>query len=372
MKKICIVFFSLLLFCSCSEINDNSFALRASLEQQEVSISDLFGDLEVIPLETNDSCLLIWPDKVLYNEGCYEVFDGKHPGLFIFDKDGRYVRKVGRKGDGPGEYTEIYDVIHDSRNGNICMLSPFGEIFVYGADGKFQKRMKLPQKLNYLSIEDFDNFFITWTLLGDKGDKGISLIDKESMLCVKEYWEGNRNLYSLYPRAFHKYKDEIYFFRPFGREVYHIDKDTMSIAYQWDLGRDNYSVEDFGISQTDSKGSQEDKLLIQYLRNSTIPYIINQQVQTKKYYYAGLVFGFTPQGRCCLFYRKSDGKSFFFQETVEGLRLNPLFFNDEFVLCLANNADINGYKKVLNEVEAAKLRDRQEDDNPVLIKCYFK
>lgn len=370
MKKILIVFFSF--FCSCSGTTDNRLTFKASLEQQKVSIRDLFDKLEVIPLETNDSCLLIWPDKVLYHDGYYEIFDEKHPALFVFDKNGRFVRTVGRKGDGPEEYTEIYDAIHDSRNGDICMLSPFGEIFVYSADGKFQRRLRLPQKMNYQAFEDFGDFFVTWTLPGDRGDKGISLIDKESMLCMKEYWEGNRNLYGLYPKAFHKYKDELYFFRPFGREVYCIDKDSMSVSYQWDFGKDNYAVEDFGISQTDSKGGQESNQLIQYLRDSTIPYIFNQQTQTDKYCYAGIVFGLTPSGRCHLFYRKSDGKTFFFRETVEGIRLMPLFFNDEFMLCLANSADFEGYKKALDETEIAKLESRQEDDNPVLIKCYYK
>lgn len=231
--------------------------------------------------------------------------------------------------------------------------------------------MKLPQKLNYWSFEDFGDFFITWTLPGDKGDKGISLIDKESMLCVKEYWEGNRNLYFLYPRAFHKYKDELYFFRPFGREVYRIDKDSMEIAYLWDFGKDNYSVEDFGVSKTDSKGGQESDMILQYLRDSTIPYVVEKQEQTDKYYYAGLVFGFTPQGSARLFYRKSDGKNFFFRKTVEGIQFYPLFFNNDFVLCLASNAELDAYKKVLNETERDKLKDRKEDDNPVLIKCYF-
>lgn len=370
MKKILLVFFSFL--CSCSEVSENRFALKASLERQKVSILDLFDKLEVIPLETNDSCLLIWPDKVLCHDGYYEVFDEKHPALFVFDKDGRFVRKVGRKGDGPEEYVEIYDAIHDSRNGDICMLSPFGEIFVYSADGKFQRRLRLPQKMNYQAFEDFGDFFVTWTYPGDADPKGISLIDKESMLCVKDYWEGNHNLYGLYPRAFHKYKDELYFFRPFGREVYRIDKDSMSVAYQWDFGKDNYAVEDFGISKTESKGRQEDDLIMRYLKDSTIPYIVEKQAQTDKYYYVELIFGFIPYGDCHLFYRKSDGKSFFFKKTVEGIRLMPLFFNDEFMLCLANDADFEGYKKALNETEVAKLENRQEDDNPVLIKCYYK
>lgn len=131
-------------------------------------------------------------------------------------------------------------------------------------------------------------------------------------------------------------------------------------------------MEEWGFSKVDSKGKQEHDLLLEYLRDSTIPYVISQQIQTAKYYYAQLVFGFTPSGMANLFYRKSDGRSFFFKETIEGIKLYPLFFNDEFVLCLASGADLDSYRKVLNEEENKKIADREEDDNPVLIKCYYK
>ena len=88
-------------------------------------MKDLFGRLEVIPLETSDSCLLVFPDKVLCANGRYELFDHKRYALFLFDENGRFIRQVGRRGQGLGEYREVYDVAHDSRNGNICLLSPF-------------------------------------------------------------------------------------------------------------------------------------------------------------------------------------------------------------------------------------------------------
>lgn len=85
-----------------------------------------------------------------------------------------------------------------------------------------------------------------------------SFIEEIKDTVVATKWQDFANLCGLYPRAFHKYKDELYFFRAFGREVYRIDKDSMSVAYQWDFGNDNYAVEDLGISKTESKGWQED------------------------------------------------------------------------------------------------------------------
>lgn len=373
MKNIVIISLLLLSLSACSSNKKEECpVLKVSLEKENVSIMDLFDRLEVIALETNDSCLLIWPDKILYTKGCYEIFDAKHPALFVFDENGRFVRKVGAKGEGPEEYTEVYDVTSDDQNGNIYMLSPFGEIFVYTPDGNFIERRRLPQKSNYQSLESFGDYFAIWTLPGAEDEDGISLVAKSTLSNVKEYWRGNRELYSLYPRAFHKYEGNLYFFRPFDREVYNVCKDSMSIAYTWDFGKDNYSVEDLGFSKTASTEREEGTLLLKYLKDRTIPYLISAQNQTSRYYYSQLVFGFTPQGIHHVFYSKEDGKSFFFKETVEGIRLNPLLFNDDFILCLASNAELDSYKKALNETERKKLINRKEEDNPVLIKCYYK
>lgn len=374
MKNIFVILLFLLLFCACHDSKRTEYypILKVSLEKEKVSIKDLFDKFEVIPLETNDSSLLIWPDKVLYWNGCYEIFDSKCPALFVFDKTGMFLRKVGKKGDGPEEYTEIYDVIQDTETGEICMLSPFGEIFVYNFDGTFIKRVKLPQKTNYQSFENFGDSFVTWTLPAEENEDGISLILKDSIQCVKNYWHGNRNLYFLYPKVFYKYGEKVFFFRPFGREVYQIGKDSMSVAYKWDFGKDNYSVTDWDISETQSGGEKESASLMQKLKDSTIPYIISHQAQTDKFYYSRLVLGFTPKGQYHVFYKKTDGQSLFFNETLEGIRLNPFFWGEEFVLCLASNEDLSNYMKVLEKVEINKITNRREDDNPVLIKCYYK
>ena len=143
MKNIVALFLLLLLICACHDSKRlGSYPkLEVSLEIKNTSIMDLFDSIEVIPLETNDSSLLIWPDKVLCWSGYYGIFDSKNPALFGFDKNGTFVRKIGNRGEGPEEYTEIYDVILDQEGREISMLSPFGEIIVYSTDGKFLKRM---------------------------------------------------------------------------------------------------------------------------------------------------------------------------------------------------------------------------------------
>ena len=122
---------------------------------------------------------------------------------------------------------------------------------------------------------------------------------------------------------------------------------------------------------TTTKGEDEFSLLIDKLRNGTIPYLFCSQKQTDKYYYAQLIFDFNPHNNYHIFYRKLDGKSYFFRRTVEGLILNPIYSNNEFMLCLAYKGNLEECRKILQIEDCVKLDKMCEDDNPCLIKCYY-
>ena len=79
-----------------------------------------------------------------------------------------------------------------------------------------------------------------------------------------------------------------------------------------------------------------------------------------------LVFGLKHSKN--LFYRKEDGKSFFFEKTTEDIHFEPLAFNEDFLTCIVFNEDFPNYEKVLPSEEYKKLEERLEDDNPCLIK----
>lgn len=66
-----------------------------------------------------------------------------------------------------------------------------------------------------------------------------------------------------------------------------------------------------------------------------------------------------------------DGKSYFFYGTVEGLNLNPIYSNNEFMLSLAYKGDLEKCRKILYIEDCAKLDEMCEDDNPCLIKYYY-
>jgi len=74
-----------------------------------------------------------------------QVFDGNiyildrsaAKSLFVFNKDGRFIRKIGSMGQGPGEYISLSDFTLDTDNGFIYLLDFGNRIHKYRFDGKF-------------------------------------------------------------------------------------------------------------------------------------------------------------------------------------------------------------------------------------------
>jgi len=88
------------------------------------SISDFYQIKEVIPLETNDFSLLAGIDNVFFYDDEIIVGEFRGPAFMVFDRKGNFVKKVDRRGNGPGEYGErLGTVIIDQTdlNSNLIM-----------------------------------------------------------------------------------------------------------------------------------------------------------------------------------------------------------------------------------------------------------
>lgn len=118
------VFFILVitLFSSCStkqKHDSHSTTLKVDLTEQNVSLNELFSHIEVIPLETQDSCLIIEIEKVMLHQDLFYIFDQRKPAIYVFTKNGTFIKEIAGKGEGPGEFQAVTDMILDDARQNI-------------------------------------------------------------------------------------------------------------------------------------------------------------------------------------------------------------------------------------------------------------
>lgn len=102
-----------------------------------LQIDTIFDSISIVPLETNKNCLISSISKTMINGDCIYI-QNRSDNLFVFTKTGRFIREIGEKGKGPGEFMELRDFDIDDK-GNIYILD-FLNIKKYSTAGRFLEK----------------------------------------------------------------------------------------------------------------------------------------------------------------------------------------------------------------------------------------
>ena len=79
--------------------------------------SSILEDPDVIVLETNPECIIQDVSAIDIYEGNIYILDDEVPALYVFRRDGSFLRRIGHQGRGHGEYREPSDFSIDRENG---------------------------------------------------------------------------------------------------------------------------------------------------------------------------------------------------------------------------------------------------------------
>jgi hypothetical protein len=130
--------------------------VTASYPKKELILQD-FMDVEYVVLETNDE--FVCQDLVL-DIGKNMIIVRNHPGdgdIFIFDRNGKALKKINRKGQGAEEYTVYMRVALDEDRAELFVGDrPGNRIVVYDTDGNFKRILKQDDMINYTYMCNFD------------------------------------------------------------------------------------------------------------------------------------------------------------------------------------------------------------------------
>ena len=101
-------------------------------------IASTFKNIHMIQLEAKEECLISDIKRVVDVEGKVYVLT-KNNEIFCFDRaTGKYIRTIGRLGEGPGEYVSAMDICYDEKEKCICIVDYYkSAIHNYSLDGRF-------------------------------------------------------------------------------------------------------------------------------------------------------------------------------------------------------------------------------------------
>jgi hypothetical protein len=104
-----------------------------------VNMSEIFSDIEYIPLESVDKHLIGRTQQLIIYKGRIYVFDQyKTQSVFCFQQDGKFLFELNRRGQGPGEYVELNSISIDHNNEHLLLYCG-RKIIVCDLDGNHVK-----------------------------------------------------------------------------------------------------------------------------------------------------------------------------------------------------------------------------------------
>jgi len=143
----CIIVLIIISFSSCSfnkETQGDVLYIKISdtKEGTQLYASDFISSIEYVALETLSQCLIGESFEVSISENYILVFNLNETQCLLFSREGKFIRKIGQKGNGPGEYYGSFDIKIDENTGMIFLMGLY-EIYSYRITGEFIKKFDL-------------------------------------------------------------------------------------------------------------------------------------------------------------------------------------------------------------------------------------
>jgi len=142
--------------------SDISFALRnpqmqsvnmdSLIDIEQTNLSSVFKRVKTIILETNKDALIGSIGSIqVFGDMIFIQDKNSYGGIFVFNKAGKFIRRIGKKGQGPGEYVQSIDFTIDKKNKLIYLLDlPSQNILKYNLEtGAYIDNIKLNERKSW-------------------------------------------------------------------------------------------------------------------------------------------------------------------------------------------------------------------------------
>ena len=129
----------ILLLLSCnSEKKTDCLTISVNTDTEvSLALSQISENIEAIELEVTDESLLREVSRVLYSSDFIIIQEWK--SIMLFDKNGKFIRRIGSVGQGPGEYVSISSIAADFDSKKIFVFFD-GKFLCYDFEGNFIKQ----------------------------------------------------------------------------------------------------------------------------------------------------------------------------------------------------------------------------------------
>lgn len=249
----CIAIFNFLISCNSVEIaeayTDDNSVVQINVSEQDIVLNGLqnsFKIYSITHLETNSESVFGEPTKVIVFNNVLYVYSRGLQEILLFDLNGHFIKRLGKKGKGPDEYIDLRDFqIYDD---NTISILTQNKIMYYDNDFNHIKSYDLGLHKNsrlYINPTQFheeNNLYFLWS--GTVGFDHYS-----NLMPFLMYTSRNSDILNGYFPVTEKVISNIIFSGskqntiinpPFGdNNIYKIDGNRVYARYNINFGKNN-------------------------------------------------------------------------------------------------------------------------------------
>jgi len=187
------------LFTSCRQEPKPSLATINIFDglktEKEFRLSEIVDDVEYVKLETSPDCLFSYAQFLVGNKYILAVQSYNPAQIFLFDRKGKFVRKIGGEGKGPLEYTSLSTCVADPEETYILVNDYQRDIILkYDFSGNvissFNYKEKLASDVADIAIKNSNEIFLRID---------YPLLEKKNFFLIRKTDSEFHQLDSLYP-----------------------------------------------------------------------------------------------------------------------------------------------------------------------------
>lgn len=357
-------------------------------KQKELKLSEVASDVRYIPLETTTESLL---DKdildVTFTADYLFVCD--YVNLFQFTPEGKFVRKIGKAGEGPGEYTQSIMAVTYDEDAKQIFMSDFrkGKVLVYSFDGKYLYDIETQRGSMTTYRDKTGNLFgVTNEYLYSKDKRGKELF---------VYNTKGKELYSFHFRPkegirypgiiftygiLYDYQGSTYYKNPLETTIFRLEGKKRIPVYKLDL------------SQYEKLSGESDAVIVVDKKANTGTNLPNKAAEKKFNFFniletdRGMGIEYAQENeRRFAWYDKENGTlcrvrspkaqwDGFTEDMEGGCAIFPRFIRNNKMIAVLSASILLEKVKPTNAKDSLKnlLPDLVEDDNQVLVVAQLK
>ena len=365
-NKIWNVIFFILLLLSCK--NETKFEVidfqDAFTRKKDVCIDNYLKGISCIPLQTDSNCIIGDIEKLIKSGNYFFILDSENI-LYMFLNDGKFIRKIGKKGNGPNEYSYISDFCIDDVNKRIYVdinkaiaIFDFNGTFIKKIDNHGADQILFYNNKIVLSMPDRPV---------ETQEKDAILITESSGRIVKFFktplvrYGGFEFTFSLLFKA----DDYCYYKEELGDTLYEIDKSfNRKPASVFQLGKYKMPKEDFDFSHMTKWDKYYRFVDVYKLSSLTIYKVQNGPVGGIDY-----IFRDNENNETCKITNEEKLALFLNQE--KSIPILPVSVYDNHLVCCVYPTYVNALANYLKTDISLQNPNFKENNNPILLDIKF-